>query len=165
MHRLGGLHCRSLYIIRCSGFGADCQQHFHYNCASSFLEQTKNRAKSYYCEKLYFDQRNFSNRSILEGLMDGLFAHTQGIPPSLDFAQSLPMRHVVDILGDRLLVCMKVLLLGRPLIVLARSATTSSSFSVAIASLFPMTISSLADGSLAVEASSIFDRKASSLIA
>jgi len=114
---------------------------------------------------LYFDQHDFSNRSILEGLMDGLFSHSHGIPPSLDFVQSLPMRHVVDVLGDRLLVCMKVLMLGRPLIVLARSATTSSSFSVSIASLFPLTMSSLADGSLALESSTSFDRKAGSLLA
>jgi hypothetical protein len=108
---------------------------------------------------LYFDQRNFSNRAILEGLMDGLLAHSQTIPVSLDFAQSLPMRRLVDVLGDRLLVCMKVLLLARPLIVLARSATTSSFFSVAIASLFPLTISSLADGSLAFASLVNFDRK------
>ncbi len=38
-------------VIRCSGFGAECQQHFHYNCASSFVEQSKGRAKSYYCTK------------------------------------------------------------------------------------------------------------------
>ena len=109
---------------------------------------------------LYFDQRNFSNRTILEGLMDGLLVHTQSIPASLDFAQSLPIRRLVDVLGDRLLVCMKVLLLARPLIVLSRSATTSSFFSVALASLFPLTISSLADGSLAFESSATFDRKA-----
>lgn len=108
---------------------------------------------------LYFDQLNFSNRSILEGLMDGLLLHTQSVPASLDFAQSLPMRRLVDVLGDRLLVCIKVLLLARPLIVLARSATTSSFFSVAIASLFPLTISSLADGTLAHESISSFDRK------
>ena len=57
------------------------------------------------------------------------------------------------------------LMLGRPLIVLARSATTSSSFSVSIASLFPLTTSSLADGSLALESSTSFDRKAGSLLA
>jgi hypothetical protein len=113
---------------------------------------------------LYFEQHNFSNRTILEGLMDGLLSQTRIIPASLDFAQSLPMRRVVDVLGDRLLVCMKVLLLSRPLIVLSRSATTSSFFSVAIASLFPFTISSLADGSLAVESSASFDRKAGSLL-
>jgi hypothetical protein len=110
---------------------------------------------------LYFDQLNFSNRAILEGLMDGLLFSTQSVPASLDFAQSLPMRRMVDVLGDRMLVCMKALLLARPLIVLARSATTSSYFSVAIASLFPLSIASLADGSLAVESSSSFDRKAS----
>jgi hypothetical protein len=91
--------------------------------------------------------------------MDGLLVHTRSIPASLDFAQSLPIRRLVDVLGDRLLVCMKVLLLARPLIVLSRSATTSSFFSVALASLFPMTISSLADGSLSFESSATFDRK------
>jgi hypothetical protein len=109
---------------------------------------------------LYFDQRNFSNRTVLENLMDGLLSNTQSIPASLDFAQSLPIRCMVDILGDRLLICMKVLLLARPLIVLSRSATTSSSFSVALASLFPLTISSLADGSIAHQSSASFDRKA-----
>lgn len=108
---------------------------------------------------LYFDQHNFSDRVILEGLMDGLLVHTQRVPASLDFAQSLPLRCLVDNLGDRLLVCMKALLLERPLIVFARSATTSSFYSVAIAALFPLTISSLADGSLALETSSNFDRK------
>ena len=112
---------------------------------------------------LYFDQLNFSDRVILEGLMDGLLVHTQRVPASLDFAQSLPLRCLVDNLGDRLLVCMKALLLARPLIVFARSATTSSFYSVAIAALFPLSISSLADGSLAAEASLNFDRKVSSL--
>ncbi len=94
--------------------------------------------------------------------MDGLLLQTQRIPASLDFAQSLPLRRLVDSLGDRLLVCMKALLLARPLIVFARSATTSSFYSVAIAALFPLTISSLADGSLALETTSSFDRKVSS---
>ncbi len=33
-------------VICCSGFVTDCKQHFHINCASSYVEQTKKQSKS-----------------------------------------------------------------------------------------------------------------------
>jgi hypothetical protein len=52
-------------VIRCSGFGTDCKQHFHINCASSYVEQTKKQSKSYYCEDctLLISKKGFKQKS------------------------------------------------------------------------------------------------------